>query len=191
MEVETKTDGENKRLNSLVAITVVVLSVFMALCNIKDGNIVQNMQLAKADEVDAWGEYQGTKLKAYVAEGALSVLRTQRASTAPGPAAEALDKGIAANEAVIAKQTAQATEQLAKARSFKPKLEELGFTDDQFDIAEAFLSIAIATAAVAALASSFPLLVFAWASGAAGFAMGLAGFLGWNIHPDWLVALLT
>ena len=56
MEIEVSAEAKDKRLNRLIAITVVTLSVFMGLCNIKDGNIVQAMQYAKADAVDTWGE---------------------------------------------------------------------------------------------------------------------------------------
>ena len=68
MEVEVSAEAKDKRLNRLVAITVVVLSVFMGLCNIKDGNIVQAMQQAQSASVDAWNEYQATRTKQHVAE---------------------------------------------------------------------------------------------------------------------------
>ena len=44
--------GNDKRLNNMVAVTVVAFSVFLGLCYIKDGNIVQAMSVAKADSVD-------------------------------------------------------------------------------------------------------------------------------------------
>ena len=58
MDVEIGTDSANRRLNRLVAITVVILSVFGAVTKIKDDNIVQAMQKAKSESVDAWAEYQ-------------------------------------------------------------------------------------------------------------------------------------
>ena len=70
MEVEVSAEAKDKRLNRLVAITVVVLSVFMGLSNIKDGNIVQAMQQAQANAVDRWGEYQATRTKTHIAEAA-------------------------------------------------------------------------------------------------------------------------
>jgi hypothetical protein len=191
MDIEPKAESSNKRLNSLVAVTVVVLSVFMAVCNIKDGNIVQSMQMAKADETESWGEYQGTKLKLNLAESSLSQLRIQAAGAVPGPMADAIAREIAAMDAIVAKQGAQIPEQLKKAQGYRPMIEALGITDDQFDIAEAFMSIAIALAAVAALVESYALLLLAIGSGGIGIMMGLAGFLGWSFHPGWLVALLT
>jgi hypothetical protein len=43
---------------------------------------------------------------------------------------------------------------------------------------------------VAALVDSFPLLYFAWGSGALGLVFGFAGFANWNFRPEWLAALL-
>lgn len=191
MNIEPEIESKDKRLNSLVAATVVVLSVFLAVCNIKDGNIVQNMQMQKADEVDSWGEYQGTKLKLGLAEATLVQLRVQAAGATPGPVADAIAREMAVQQGVVEKQTKQAAEQLKKAQAYRPAIEALGLTDDQFDISEAFVSIAIAVAAVSALVASFPLLFLAWGSGLVGIVMGLAGFLGWSIHPTWLVSLLT
>lgn len=191
MAKESESERGNSVLNNLVATLVVVLSVVMAVCNIKDGNIVQNMQMQKADEAQTWNEYQGTKLKLYVAESTLVQLRVQAASGISGPASEAITKELAVAQAIVEKQTTQAGEQLKKAQSYRPAIEALGFTDDQFDIAEAFLSIAIAVAAVAALVESFALLFVALCSGGIGIMMGLAGFLGWSFHPGWLVTLLT
>ncbi len=43
MEVELTAEAKDKRINRLVALTVVILSVATGLGNIKDGNIVQAM----------------------------------------------------------------------------------------------------------------------------------------------------
>ena len=68
MEIEVSAEAKDKSLNRKVAITVVVLSVFMGLCGIKDGNIVQAMAQAQSASVDKWNEYQATKTKQHVAE---------------------------------------------------------------------------------------------------------------------------
>ena len=44
MEDDLPEGGRDRRLNRLVAMTVVILSVFMAVANIKDDNLVQSMQ---------------------------------------------------------------------------------------------------------------------------------------------------
>ena len=60
------------RLNNLVAISVAIISVFMAVTKVKDDNIVQAMLQAKSDAVDTWNEYQSKKLKHHMAELGLS-----------------------------------------------------------------------------------------------------------------------
>src|ERR1700741_4523444 len=87
MEIEIGAEAKDKRLNQSVAITVVVLSVFMGLGQVKDGNIVQNMQQAQSNAVDRWGEYQATKTKLHIDETALAQLSLL--SSAPTPAAVA------------------------------------------------------------------------------------------------------
>jgi len=85
VEVEVSAEAKDKKLNRAVALTVVVLSIFTGLCNIKDGNLVQTMQQAKADSVDSWNEYQATRTKLHISETArseIAVLATTSARLA-------------------------------------------------------------------------------------------------------------
>src|SRR4029453_11143747 len=66
---------EDKLLNNMVAVTVVILTVFMAISKTKDDNINQAMQKAKAESVDAWAEYQFARVKLHVDENGLHQLR--------------------------------------------------------------------------------------------------------------------
>ena len=78
MDIELSAEAKDKRLNRLVALTVVVFSVAVGLGNIKDGNIVQNMAQAQANGLDRWNEYQATRTKLHIVEAA----RTEIAATA-------------------------------------------------------------------------------------------------------------
>ena len=51
MDIEIDAEAKDKRLNRLVALTVVVLSIFMGLGQVKDGNIVT----LDADISSRWG----------------------------------------------------------------------------------------------------------------------------------------
>lgn len=181
MEIEVSAEAKDKRLNRMVAVTVVLLSIFMGLCNIKDGNIVQAMQQAKADSVDRWGEYQATKTKSYIAEAAQAEVTL--IAMAPSAAAQAKPV-LAALDGKIAKYRAEAPRLAAEAQSFSRLYDALNVHDDQFDASDAFVSTAISLAAVAALTESFALLTGAWAFGAIGIFMGVCGFAGWAFHPD-------
>ncbi len=180
MEVEVSAEAKDKRLNRLVAITVVVLSVFMGVCNIKDGNIVQAMAQAKADSVDRWGEYQATRTKAHIAETA----RAETLLIAGAHPSALATATIAAQAADIAKYTAETPKLAAEAKGFADQYDALNVHDDQFDASEALISTAISVAAVAALVENFGLLYLAWGFGAFGMFFGICGFAGWSFHPD-------
>ena len=189
MEIEVSAEAKDKRLNRLIAVTVVLLSVFMGLCNIKDGNIVQAMQYAKADAVDTWGEYQATKTKLHIAETArdqMLVLATSVSATGRQLAAAQL--GRLTSE--IDKYQAEAPKLANKAKGFESQYDALNIHDDQFDASDAMISTAISMAAVAALIESFGLLFFSWGFGAFGGFMGTCGFAGWAFHPDVLSSFL-
>ena len=183
--VERKHDP---RLNDTIAVTVVVLTVFLAVCKVKDDNIVQAMQKAQSGSVDAWAEYQSTRVKLHVDENGLSTLRLLES-------AGTIDKAVAAKQAAeyeadIKKYEARSKETRAKAEALEKEYNDLNTRDDQFDASEAFVSIAVAVAAVAALVDLWWLVYLAWASGAVGIIFGLAGFAGIALRSQWLVTLL-
>src|SRR3954454_13523530 len=146
MEVELKAEGRARALNNTVAITVVALSVFMAVSKIKDDNIVQAMQAAKADALDTWNEYQAERLKLHFAEQTSMMARLQSAS-----AAADLQVGIANLPAKIAAYDQQSKDLAAKARQLQADYDVLNFRDDQFDLSDAGLAVSLSLAAVAAL----------------------------------------
>lgn len=182
MEVEVSAEAKDKRLNNLVALTVVVFSVATGLGNIKDGNIVQAMAQAQANSLDRWNEYQATRTKLHIAE-------TARAQLAAVPNA-AGQKAIAGFDADTAKYKAESPRLADDAKGFADQYDALNVHDDQFDAAEASLATAISIAAVAALTESWVPLIAAWVIGGFGLFMTLCGFAGWPFHPDILSTLL-
>lgn len=62
---------------------------------------------------------------------------------------------------------------------------------NQFDMAEATLSVAIALAGVTALTRKRWLLGLALLFAAFGGVLGVAGFMGFSLHPDALARLLS
>lgn len=190
MDVEISVEAKNKRLNRYVAITVVALSVFLGLTKIKDDNLVQAMQQAKADAVDTWSEYQATKTKLHITQNhaeqialLAGLIEANKSSGAAGQAAEAQKE--------IARYGAEIPALAVKARGFEQRYNALNYHDDQFDMCDALISIAISAGAVSALTESMGLLFVAWGFGGLGAVMGLAGVFGWAIHPDAISRLLS
>jgi hypothetical protein len=169
--------GSDRRLNRMVAVTVVILSIAMALTKIKDDNIVQAMQADKATSVDTWSEYQASRIKLHISQD----FQNLRPPGAGG--------GKQSKE--ITKYQDESAALKAKAASLDADYDKQGFRDDQFDISDGFSSVALAVAAIAALTESYGLLFFCWITGFCGIGMGVAGFAELPIHPDALVKFLT
>lgn len=187
MEIEVSAEAKDKRLNRAVAVTVVALSVVMGLGNIKDGNIVQNMDQAKADSVDRWNEYQATRTKAHIAQTA----RTEIVILAQAnPQASAAQTALASIDRDLAKYAAEGPAMARQAKDYADRYDALNVHDDQFDASEALLSTAISVAAVAALVESGWVLLVSWAFAAFGLTMSVCGFAGLAFHPDWFSNLL-
>jgi len=189
-------DGSGSKrfnLNALVAISVAITATFTALCNVKDGNIVQAMQQAQANGVDAWAYYQAKGTKLNIAESALDGLRIQRelAGSLTPEARAVLDSKIAEYADKIKHYEAEKAEIKGNAEGFQKEYDRLNVHDDQFDMAEATTSIAIALLGITALTQKRRLLYVAWAFAGVGTVLGLAGFLGLSLHPDFLAKLLS
>jgi hypothetical protein len=165
----------DKRLNRAVATTVVILSVSMALVNIKDGNIVQNMQAAQATQIDSWNEYQATRLKLHMEEMALA----SGASSAEHAQSE------------IAKYTKESADLKAQAQAARDDYDHNNYRDDQFDLSDGLASIALATTAIAALVETWWLLFFGWGAGSLSILFMVAGYAQLPIHPDAIISFLT
>ena len=190
---EAAENAPESRLNACVALMVALVATFMALCNVKDGNICQAMQAAQTKAVDQWSYYQAKSTKQLIAENSAEMLRLQ-AETGPGltPESKALLGKQADQFEARAKKYAQEKEEIkAEAQGEEKLYEDLNQHDDQFDMADAALSVGIALAGVSALAKKKWLFGLACGFSVFGLVLGFAGFLNWNLHPDWLARLLS
>jgi DNA repair ATPase RecN len=185
--------ARESRLNTWVAVCVAVSATFMALCNVKDGNIVQAMAQAQANGVDAWAYYQAKGTKENLAIAARDQIALMRDVTpAASPEARVLfDTRIAEYDGLAKKYAAEKEDIRRQAEGFQKQYDALNVHDDQFDMAEAILSVAIALFGVTALTRKNWLFGLAFLFAAFGVILGVAGFLGWSLHPDFLARLFS
>jgi hypothetical protein len=185
--------AQGSRLNTIVALGVAITATFTALCNVKDGNIVQAMAQEQAQGVDAWSYYQSKSTKQNIAQAALDQLSLQKdLSPRLTPEASALiDKKLAEYAGRVKHYEGEKAEIEKTAQGHGREYDRLNLHDDQFDMAEALMSIAIALFGVTALTQRRALLATAMVFAALGALMGLAGFLGLGLHPDFLARLLS
>ncbi|MEC5216068.1 hypothetical protein RCH09_001005 [Actimicrobium sp. GrIS 1.19] len=183
-------DRAASRLNMLVAITVAILATFMGICKVKDDNIVQTMQQAQANKLDHWAFYQARNIREEIARATIVQLQL----AAPGQSAAqqpAYATAIASYEKIAAEQKKKKDELRTLADDDQKQYDGANFHDDQFDLSDALLAIAISLLAVTALTQQRWLYVAALVPTGFGLAMGLAGLLGGSLHPTALIRLLS
>ncbi|SEK84901.1 protein of unknown function [Roseateles sp. YR242] len=178
------------RLNATVAVTVAILATFMGICKVKDDNIVQAMQQAEANRIDHWAFYQARNMREEVAKATLVQLALQ-AQSAPASAAEGYQKAIAQYRALAEEQGRKKEELRQQAEADQQAYDAFNYRDDQFDLSDALLAIAIAMLAITALTQLWALYAAALVPTALGVVMGVAGLAGWALHPDAIVRLLS
>jgi hypothetical protein len=189
---ETITEAKKSKahLNTMVAISVALLATFMGICKVKDDNIVQAMQQAQADKIDNYSWYQARNVREEVANATVAEL-TAQAAAAPPPAKAVYEQQIKTYQALAQEQGDKKKTQQADADKADQTYNELNFHDDQFDLSDAMLALAISLLAVTALTQKHWLFVLAMFPTVFGVVMGLAGLLGWHIHPNSLTRLLS
>ncbi len=178
------------RLSTLVAITVALLATFLGVCKVKDDNIVQAMQQAQADKLDHWSYYQARNIREEVAKATLTQLSLTE-SLVPADKRGQYQEAMARYEGIATEQS-QKKELLSKqAEQDQQTYDSLNYRDDQFDLSDTLVALAISLLALTALTHKKWLYWMALVPTTLGVIMGLAGLLGWHLHSDYLARLLS
>jgi hypothetical protein len=192
-DVVDKAEQRSDRLVNIVATLVAVLATVMALFNIKDGNIVQAMAQAQARSVNAWSYFQAKSTKQNLAETMLDQLtfERERGGRLTPEATALLDSKIAFYREKVARYGSEKEEIKKQAEGYEQEYERLNLHDDQFDIAEAGITVALAVLGIAALTRRTWLVWFAVVFASVGLASGIAGFVGGSFHLDFIATMLS
>jgi hypothetical protein len=185
--------GENW-LNRAIAVAVVICAVFMALCKVKDDNIVQAMQASQVDKLDNWSYYQANSIKGHMYEIQIDEWELKLKSSDPtlGPAVRAeAEKKIAKWKSDIAKYDKGKDDTKKKAEDAAKDYDKFNYRDDQFDLSDTMMGLAVALFALASLVRSRAVFGIAVAIAGFGILMGLSGFYQWHIHPDAVTKFLS
>ena len=189
--MESNESNQKDRINNWVAITVALLAAFMAVTKVKDDNICQAMVKEKSEEVNTWAFYQSKSVKQNLAELGRAQLSGFQLTTPAGEARTKIEAMVARYDADIARYETEKVQIKKDAEQHGKNYDSLNFRDDQFDLSDAILSLALAMLAVTALTGKRALLVGSWVIGGFGALLGVAGLVGLNLHPDWLIKLLS
>jgi hypothetical protein len=187
---EVVEEAGESRLGTIVALLVALAATFVALASVKDRNLTLGMTRAQTKAVDTWNQYQAKSMKQNLAEATLDeLLATQDVSEKAPPLH--LRTRIEAYRGQVARYEHEKEELKTQAEAREHEYEVLNARHDQFDLAEAAISVAIALLGVTALTKKRWLLGVAGIFLAAGLLFGVSGFLNWNIHADALVSWLA
>lgn len=189
-EREAGKDAAESRLSTWVAITVALIATFLGICQIKADNIVQAMSRAQADMIDNWSYYQARNIREEVANATLTELKLMAISAPAGTQAQ-FETSIASYQKLASDQATKKELVKAKAEDNERTYNALNFRDDQFDLCEALLALAISMLALTALTHKRWLYFAALIPTTLGILVGLSGFLGWSLHSQLLSALLS
>ena len=179
---EATEHARESKINAKVAIWVALTATFMAICDVKDGNIVQAMDQAQAHGIDAWSYYQAKSTKQTIIENAVAYLKAQKNPE--------FDDLIKKDEEQVARYDKEKAEIKKQAEGYQREYDAINVFDDQFDMTTAFLSIAIAMFGVTALTQKKWLLYFAAVVSLAGFIFGIAAFMKISLHSDFISRIL-
>lgn len=179
---ETSERASESKINAKVAVWVALTATFMALCNVKDGNVVQAMSQAQAHSIDAWSYYQAKSTKQAILQNSVEVLKSQKY---PG-----YEELVKTQEQQIARYEKEKGEIKKQAEGYQKEYDDINVFDDQFDMTDAFLSIAIAMFGITSLTQRRWLLYFAAAVSMTGIILGLTAFLKIPLHSDFISKIL-
>jgi hypothetical protein len=190
MESAESANESHSRLNSWVAITVALLATFLGVCKVKDDNIVQAMQQAQADKIDHWSFYQARNIRQEIAQSTLAQLTIVRAAAAPAQR-PAVDSAMVKYAALVKDQATKKDSLRIQAEADQKTYDSLNYRDDQFDLSDTLIALAISILALTSLTRKRWLFWVAMVPTALGALMGLAGLLGWALHPDAVSRMLS
>lgn len=177
-------------LNAVVAVSVALLATFLGICQVKSGNIVQAMQQAQVEKLDSYAWYQARNIREEVARATVAQLTAQLAA-APPNAQPAIQQQIDIYKGIAAEQEEKKKVQLADAEKADQTYQNLNIHDDQFDLSDAMLALAISLLALTALTQRRWLFGIAMVPTVFGIYMGLAGLLGWTTRIEAFSKLLS
>ena len=179
-----------RRLNAAGSMTVALIATIMAICKIKDGNVVQAMELALTNKRDHWAYYQAKTARLETAQaGLLNVwLGRLRADKTEVPY---YDEVISFYQKSVEDLEVKRAGLRNLAKGAESKSLALNQVDDQLGLAQAGLTLSMVLIVGTVLTNSWFLLEVAMTPASLELPMGVSGFLGWPIHPAGRIRTLS
>jgi hypothetical protein len=180
---------QGERFNRGAALMIAVIAAVLAIGGLGGGNATDEMIISNIRTSDTWAFYQAKNVRQTMYEIELAELESRQPQA--GADRAALEARIADARATIARYDdepdpaapndplrGEGKKQLrAQAQAFEAARDAAAARDDNFDLAEVALQLALVLGSVAILATNRPILAAAGALGALGALLTLNGFL--------------
>ncbi len=170
-------EGAEDRLVSMAAVAIALLATFMAFCGVKGDNTDYGIIQENADAMDQWAMYQAKSMKQYMFELQCDGLEAQLALAGPAASAAArrrLGDMLKQYQASIARYEGEKGEIKLAAEGHEKARDALNEVANKLDLAEVFLSLAVALMAITILTKRWWLFGVAVAPGLIGLLLGIA-----------------
>jgi len=179
---------QGERFNNVAAMIIATIAAVLAIGGLGGGNATDDMVINNIRASDTWAFYQAKNVRQTMYELELAELEGRLPQA--GPDRAALEARIAEARATIARYDdepdaeapndplrGEGKKQLrTQAQAFEAARDAASARDDNFDLAEMALQLALVLGSVAILASNRAVLIAASALGALGAVLTLNGF---------------
>jgi hypothetical protein len=183
---EREAEAKSSSWTRYVALTTAILAVFAAVGALESGGLVNEAMMAQLRASDTWNEYQASKQKMHVYTVQANALLDAGAALAAPSTRPATDKTAWSAEPPgrrASEYVSKVDDEATKADQLKKRADKWEKTSDglmerhhAFARSVAFIQIAIALGAVAALTRVKWIWLVSLAAGVIGIAMLCAGF---------------
>jgi hypothetical protein len=170
-------EGAADRLVSAAAVAIALLATFMAICGVKGDNTDYAIIQENADAMDQWAMYQAKSMKQYMFELQRDDVQSQLAVAGPRLGAAArkqLAEMVGGYEENMARYESEKQEIKATAEGHQDTRDALNEVANKLDLAEVFLSLAVALMAITILTKRRWLFGISAAPGLVGIFLGIA-----------------
>ena len=190
LKEERSEHAQEDRFNRAAAMIIAVMAAVLAVGGLGGGNATDDMIVSNIRASDTWAFYQAKNVRQTAYEIEVAELETRRAG-ATGAARAAIEARLADYRATVARYDdepdpdapadplrGEGKKQLmAQAQAFEAARDVAAAKDDNFDLAEVALQLALVLGSVAILAGNRAVLILSGLVGAIGALLTLNGFL--------------
>ena len=190
LQEERSEHAAEDRFNRGAALLIATMAAVLAVGGLGGGNATDDMIVSNIRASDTWAFYQAKNVRQTAYEIEVAELETRRAG-ATGAARAAIEARLADYRATVARYDdepdpdapadplrGEGKKQLmAQAQAFEAARDVAAAKDDNFDLAEVALQLALVLGSVAILATNRAILTASAVLGALGSVLTLNGFL--------------